>query len=227
MGSFWSSLPTALHGTVWAVVPETVSLDTIDGVRIEADLVRVDAIPARGCVVIGHPHPLYGGDRHNHVVRSLQVAAANVGLHSIAVDFRGVGNSGGVHDDGDSERLDLAAACELAELVEPDTPIVMAGYSFGSVVAMNVSHPWIAGWIAVAPPLPMMGSRPTAASNPRPKVLLAPEHDQFTPPSSLRLAVGDWSNTEIILMPGVDHFIAADAPAWCSTAVARVLQLID
>lgn len=204
---------------------ETVCLETIDGVPIEADVIRSHSSSPAGTLVIGHPHPLYGGDRHNHVVGALQRVAFDAGMNSIAVDFRGVGNSGGMHDDGDSERLDLAAACELSDLIEPDSPIVMAGYSFGAVVGLNVSHPWICGWLAVAPPLAMMSSRPTAATNARPKVLLLPEHDQFTAPREMVAAVESWPNTHTIVMPGVDHFLMADAPRWCGVGLTKLVTL--
>ena len=206
---------------------ETVYLETLDGVTIETDVVRTEQYPARAVVIIAHPHPQYGGDRHNHVVRALQTAAAELHCHSIAVDFRGVGNSGGLHDNGDSERLDLAAACELADMIEPECPIVMAGYSFGSVVGLNVSNPFIAAWLAVAPPLPMMQSLPTAANNHRPKFILAPEHDQFTNPAQLRDAVSTWANTTVIDLPGVDHFILADAPVACHQILELTLNAIS
>ena len=54
------------------MVVETVFIQTIDGVEIEADIIRTDAVTPRAVVIIGHPHPLYGGDRHSHVVRALQ-----------------------------------------------------------------------------------------------------------------------------------------------------------
>jgi alpha/beta superfamily hydrolase len=205
---------------------ETVYLETLDGVTIETDVVRTEQYPARAVVVIAHPHPQFGGDRHNHVVRALQDAAEDLGCHSIAVDFRGVGNSGGIHDNGDAERLDLAAACELADMIEPDCPIVMAGYSFGSVVGLNVSNPYIAAWLAVAPPLPLMTSTPTAANNHRPKFLLVPEHDQYTSPTQLRDAVTAWTNTTVVELPGVDHFIVADAPRGCRQILEMTLQAI-
>ena len=206
---------------------ETVYLETLDGMTIETDVVRTDQYPARAVVVIAHPHPQYGGDRHNHVVRALQQAASDLHCHSIAVDFRGVGNSGGEFDNGDAERLDLAAACELADMIEPDCPIIMAGYSFGSVVGMNVSNPNIAAWLAVAPPLPMMNTVPLAAKNHRPKFLLAPQHDQFTDPALLREFIATWVNTTVTDLPGVDHFIAADAPAACLTILQMTLDTIS
>lgn len=203
---------------------ETVYLDTIDGIQIEGDVIRTDEFPARAVVVIGHPHPLYGGDRFNPVVRAMQEAAASHGCHSIAIDFRGVNNSGGMHDDGDSERLDLAAACELADMIEPECPIIMTGYSFGSMVALNVTNPWIAAWIAVAPPLPMMKNVPLAAHKPQQKILIAPEHDQFTVPALLREATAEWTNTHIVELPQVDHFIAVGAQDACNSALDTVLS---
>jgi alpha/beta superfamily hydrolase len=154
----------------------------------------------------------------------MQEVALGLDCHSIAVDFRGVNNSGGFHDDGDSERLDLAAACQLSDLIAPEVPIIMTGYSFGSVVGLNVSNPWIAGWIAVAPPAQMMKSLPSAANSPRPKIVIAAEHDQFTTPDDMATAVSTWSNTEIILAPGVDHSFAVNAASLCNTALSRLLE---
>ena len=203
---------------------ETVFLETIDGVSIEADLVRTDNFPVRATVIIGHPHPLYGGNRFHPVVQALHAAASHLGCHSISVDFRGVGNSGGIHDDGDAERLDLAAACELVDMIEPDCPIVMAGYSFGATVALNVGNPWIAAWLAFAPPVALMKSTPIAANNPRTKILVAAEDDQFTSLDDMRRAVADWTNTHIIEVSGADHFFTHVAlDDLCSSALEHAL----
>ncbi len=206
---------------------ETIYLETIDGINVEADLMRTDAEHIRAVVIIGHPHPLYGGDRFNHVVRAMQEVALGLDCHSIAVDFRGVNNSGGFHDDGDSERLDLAAACELSDLIAPEVPIIMTGYSFGSVVGLNVSNPWIAGWIAVAPPAQMMKTIPSAANNPRPKIVIAAEHDQFTSPEEMAAAISTWDNSEMILATGVDHSFAVNVATHCNVALSRLLETIS
>lgn len=203
---------------------ETVYLETIDGVSIEADLIRTDQSPVRATVIIGHPHPLYGGDRFNHVVQAMQRAAADLHCHSVSVDFRGVGNSGGQFDNGDSERLDLAAACELVDLIETDCPIIMTGYSFGSVVALNVNNPWIIGWVGIAPPVAMMSSTPLAAMNTRPKYLIAPEHDQFTQPQQIREFTSSWVNTSVAELAHVDHSIAVGAYDACRLALQHILD---
>lgn len=205
---------------------ETVFLETLDGVHIEAGIVRSDAHKPRATVVVGHPHPLYGGDRTNHVVRALQQAAWELDCHSIAVNFRGVGHSSGEHDNGDAERLDLVAACELADMIEPDAPIVMAGYSFGAVVALNVTHPHISSWIGIAPPVPLMGSGPTARTHHRPKYLFAPEHDQFSSPDDLRGYVSQWTSTTLEILPSVDHFIQVHALECARAAIQQSLAAL-
>lgn len=203
---------------------ETVLLETIDGINIEAHLRRTDLFPASAVVIMAHPHPLHGGDSSNHVVQAMQNAAEELGCHSIAVDFRGVGNSGGFFDDGDSERLDLAAACELADMIETDCPVIMAGYSFGAVVALNVTHPLISGWIAIAPPLSATASAPIAAGSPRPKLLIVPEHDQFCEPEKAHAVAASWNNTVVSTMSGIDHFMAVGAQSACIDALGTLLK---
>lgn len=157
---------------------------------------------------------------------ALQTAAWTLGCHSIAPDFRGGGASGGEHDGGDAERLDLAAACELADLLEPDAPVVLAGYSFGSVVALDVTHPLVEAWLAVAPPLAMLARGPVSSRNPRPKIIVAPEHDQFSDPDDLAALVSTWENTEMRVVASVDHFLLAGAETTCREALTDLLTKI-
>jgi alpha/beta superfamily hydrolase len=196
---------TIEHGTVTFVSIETVTLTTIDGVPIAADIATaaVDR-PIRGGVVLAHPHPLYGGDRFNPVIDALFRAFPEHGFHAVRFDFRGAGDSGGDHHDGDSERLDVAAAVDFLAPFNDD--IWSIGYSFGSIVAMNVVEPRVSGWIAVAPPL-ADGSPVLAGHDPRPKLLLVPEHDQFCPTSSARERSREWPNTTIVEVAGTDHFL--------------------
>lgn len=203
---------------------ETVSLQTIDGVTLEADIIRADGDSPRAFVVIGHPHPLHGGDRTNNVVRAIQSAAHRLGCHSIAPDFRGAGGSMGTHDGGVSERLDLAAACELAAFVEDDVPVVMAGYSFGAAVSLDVVHSSIAAWLAVAPPAVMLSGPPVASSSHLPKHILMPEHDQFTTMDQISSVVDGWRNTTVAMIGGVDHFFAVGADDACRSALELILR---
>src|SRR5207302_861787 len=140
--------------------------------------------------VMCHPHPLYGGDMYNNVVDAVVLALAAAGVATVRFDFRGVGRSEGEHGDGLTERLDVVAAIETISPFAGDGPLVVAGYSFGAAVALSVADPRLAGWYAVAPPLAR--AEPTglvAAADHRPKLIEAPEHDQFTPPEVMATAV--------------------------------------
>ncbi len=206
---------------------ETVSLSTLDGLTLLADVTWADTEAsdgnARGFVVIGHPHPLYGGDRWNNVVRSIREAAAACGCHSIAPDFRGAGESPGEHDGGVAERLDLAAACDFAHTVEESLPVVMAGYSFGGAVALDVSLAPVAGWLAVAPPVSMIGHGPVSSRDHRPVRVLLPRHDQFSAVEDMEALLAGWQNSSLTVLEGVDHFIATGAAEQCRTAIESIL----
>jgi alpha/beta superfamily hydrolase len=101
-----------------------------------------------------------------------------------------------------------------------DAPLWLAGYSFGAAVALDVAHPRIDGWLAVAPPLAVMPGPRIAGADHRPKHLLVPGHDQFSPPDATAEAVAEWRNTDTTVLPSADHFLAghlAQVVAWAST----------
>lgn len=189
---------------------DTTTLVTIDGLHLEADVGTVPSgVDIRGAVVIAHPHPLYGGDRFNPVVSALFERLPSFGYHTLRFDFRGVGGSEGRHDDGDGERLDVAAGVDFVSYlvdVERDHEIWVAGYSFGAAVGLSVIEPRVTGWIAVAPPL-SSESRVLCAVDPRPKFLVVPAHDQFCPPERLETVVADWRNVDVTVVAMADHFL--------------------
>ena len=62
---------------------------------------------ARGIALIAHPHPLFGGTLDNKVVQTLARTFAELGYDAVRPNFRGVGATEGVHDEGDGETDDL------------------------------------------------------------------------------------------------------------------------
>jgi alpha/beta superfamily hydrolase len=199
-----------------------ITLVTLDGLRLDGDLtVPVGEAPLAG-VVLCHPHPRFGGDRHNAVVNALFTALGESGAAVLRFDFRGVNGSEGEHDDGIGERLDVAAAVDALALAI-DAPIWIAGYSFGAAVGLDVAHPRIDGWLAVAPPLAVMPGARVAASDHRPKHLLIAGHDQFSPPEATTDATRDWRNTTSTVLGTADHFLAGHLGAVSDWARAIVI----
>lgn len=199
---------------------ETVLIDALDGVQLRADLARVDGA-ALG-VVLTHPHPLYGGDRFNPIVDTLFKMLPAAGVSTIRFDFRGVNESGGSHDEGDSERLDVVAAIDMLDFVDADAPVWLVGYSFGALVALNVVDPRVAGWVAIAPPLAAFPGRVLADTDHRPKLLLVPQHDQYTPPEAVAPIIESWQATEMRTVESCDHFLVGRVQPIAATVVERL-----
>jgi hypothetical protein len=55
---------------------------------------------------------------------------------------------------------------------------------------------------------------------------VAPEHDQFTTPEALRTLVASWTNTEIVELSGVDHFMATGTDELCAQVLAQMLETL-
>jgi hypothetical protein len=202
---------------------ETVLLATADGLMLEGDAL----LPPEpwAAAVVAHPHPLYGGDRNNVVVDAVAHALHDAGVASVRFDFRGVGRSEGTHDDGEGERLDVAAALDVAAPFAGDGPVLVAGYSFGSIVAMNVTDPRLAGWLAIAPPLVPAAADPLAANDHRPKLLLVAEHDQFAPPAGVVTRAQAWRAATVETVPLTDHFLGGAVRCVAERAVAFLRSL--
>jgi uncharacterized protein len=222
IGSF-SAGGTAADGTVWLVAIETVLVETLDGLLLAGQLtVPRDAV---GAAVVCHPHPRFGGDMHNAVVDALFQALPAVGVATLRFDFRGVGTSEGEHDDGVGERVDAAAAIDLVAPFARNGPIVLCGYSFGAMVALDVVHPVLAAWCAVAAPLAHGGTR-LAGPDHRPKLLVVPEHDQFTSVEEAGEVSGGWRSVTMTTVPMADHFLAGATGRVAADVAAFVTSLV-
>jgi alpha/beta superfamily hydrolase len=201
------------------------SFTTADGLALEGEW-RLPEQP-RAAAVITHPHPLHGGNMTALVTGALFTALTGAGLAVLRFNFRGVGASEGSHDEGRGERLDVIAAIDtLAGQIPAQTPLLLAGWSFGADVALAVAHPAIAGWFAVAAPLRTVPlDEISAAEDSRPKLFAVPQHDQFRPPDSLDEVVADWPNTRIEVVAGADHFLVGRTDVVARLAVEFSDQL--
>jgi uncharacterized protein len=192
-----------------------ITLTTTDGQQLDGDFAAPPAStgPPVGCVVLAHPHPLRGGNRRSPVIKMLFDGFADARWAVIRFDFRGVGRSTGVHGDGISERLDVAAALDHLHTEFPTLPAVLVGYSFGARVVLSVEDPHVRGWIAIAPPLavsPPSAERDSVGQDPRPKRLIVPAQDDFSPPTATTHATAVWVNTSLTVVEGADHFFRND-----------------
>lgn len=170
-------------------------------------------VPARGVAVIAHPHPLFGGTMDNKVVQTLARAFVAGGFAAVRFNFRGVGGSAGVHDDGQGELDDLLAVVRQAA---PEGPVALAGFSFGAFVTSHaLARLWGAREVASAVLVGTAASRFTVAPVP-PEAQLRTlvvhgEHDETVPLAS----VMDWARPQtlpVTVVPGGGHFFHGQLP---------------
>jgi alpha/beta superfamily hydrolase len=190
-----------------AVPTDVQLLRAADGVGLEAES-RVPTAPV-GAAVLAHPHPQHGGSMRSLVTSELFHSLPERGVAVIRFNFRGVERSEGRYDDGHGEQLDVLAALDTLDGLVGGVPLILAGWSFGADISLSIVDERLAGWCAVAPPLRILrADELLAAHDPRPKRLVVPENDQFRPPDSARAFVEGWTNTEVDVIAGGDHFLA-------------------
>jgi alpha/beta superfamily hydrolase len=178
----------------------------------------------RGVAVIAHPHPLFGGTMDNKVVQTLARAFVQCGWRAVRFNFRGVGASGGVHDQGAGELQDLLGV--VADQAPADA-LALAGFSFGAfVTSQAVAQLW------PQRPLEKLVLVGTAASRfavaPLPQELheralvVHGEVDDTVPLSD----VLDWARPQklpVTVIPGVEHFFHGQLPLLRSLVARHLL----
>lgn len=97
------------------------------------------AAPIHSYAVVCHPHPLFGGTMDNKVVTSVCRALNEVAIAAIRFNFRGVGASSGVFDQGLGETLDAIAVADWGAARWPHASMLAAGFSFGAYVAFKLA----------------------------------------------------------------------------------------
>ena len=176
--------------------------------RLEAILMLPETPPAAAAVVC-HAHPLHGGMMHFKVVFRAAKALQSAGLAVLRFNFRGVGRSEGAYDHGTGEQEDARAALfELQDRV-PGVPLVLGGFSFGSMVALRVAarDPRVRAVFALGFPLRMAEDHSFLASIDRPRLFVQGENDEFGPGEALRTLVEPLPPPrEIVVVPATDHF---------------------
>lgn len=75
---------------------------------------------------------------HNKVVFRAASALNDAGVVTLRINFRGVGQSTGTHDEGEGEREDVLAGLDYLSTTYPGKKLILCGFSFGSRVGMEV-----------------------------------------------------------------------------------------
>jgi hypothetical protein len=176
--------------------------------RIEAILMSPESEPVAAAVVC-HAHPLHGGMMHFKVVFRSAKALQEHGLAVLRFNFRGVGRSEGAHDDGVGEQEDARAALSELERRLPGLPLVLGGFSFGSVVALRVAarDTRVRAVFALGFPLVGFGDAATLRAPSQARLFVQGEQDQFGAGEALRGLVEPLPPPrELVILAGANHF---------------------
>jgi alpha/beta superfamily hydrolase len=176
--------------------------------RLEAVLMRSAAPPVAAAVVC-HAHPLHGGMMHFKAVFRAAKALQSAGLAVLRFNFRGVGRSEGTHDDGVGEQEDARAALSQVQERFPGAPLVLGGFSFGSVVALRVAarDTRVRAVFALGFPIGSEGDAATLQAPSQPRLFVQGETDQFGAGEALRALVEPLPPPrELVIVPAANHF---------------------
>lgn len=161
----------------------------------------------RGIALVAHPHPLYGGTMENKVAQTLARTFVTLGYATARFNFRGVGESEGVHDDGRGEVDDMDIMYKHMTQQYPGLPVALSGFSFGTFVQAQFQQRLIAEG-RPAERLVLVGT--AAGKWPMPPV--PPDtiliHGELDDTITLQ-EVFDWArplDIPVTVIPGADHF---------------------
>ncbi len=175
--------------------------------RIECAIDRPAGAP-RGLAIACHPHPQFGGTLDNKVVQTIARACLDLGWACVRFNFRGVGASEGVWDEGRGEVDDALAVVANWRGREEfrGLPYLLGGFSFGGYVAVEASHRLGVGdaprrIVLIGPSTEKQAVPPV----PPDTLVIHGESDDVVPLAAT-LAWARPQNLPVVVFPGVGHF---------------------
>jgi alpha/beta superfamily hydrolase len=160
--------------------------------------------------VICHPHPLYGGNMHNNVVKALKKGLLERNFECLRFNFRGTGRSWGSHGNGVDEEDDVLAAIDfiLQGNNRDKRTLLVAGYSFGCWVSLKAvgRDDRASLLVGISPPTDVYDFS-FLTEEKRPKLLIAGDDDFVCSSENFQELVDRIpAPKQGVLLPGADHF---------------------
>jgi alpha/beta superfamily hydrolase len=208
---------------------QDIELQTADGLTLVGELALPVDRPPVSTLICLHPLPTHGGMMDSHLLRKAAWRLpALAGVAVLRFNTRGTssvrGTSGGVFDEGEGERHDVAAAIQYGEFAELPR-LWLLGWSFGTELALRHGcDPAVVGAILLSPPLRRTKPEDLAvwAASGKPVVALVPELDDYLRPAEAVERFAAIPQAEVIGVPGAKHLWVGDAETVLDEIVKRV-----
>jgi len=176
--------------------------------RLEAILKPPGGPASNGVALVLHPHPLGGGTMHNKVVFRAASALNDTGLVVLWINFRGVGQSTGTHDEGEREREDVSSGLDYLAEHYSGQEITLTGFSFGARVGLEVglADERVVRMISIGTPVDKYDFSFLAGCR-KPVLFVHGEHDEYGNLDRLRELIAKINApVDLRIINGAGHF---------------------
>jgi alpha/beta superfamily hydrolase len=176
--------------------------------RLEALLEEPEYTAPVETALVCHPHPQHGGTMHNKVVYRIARGLRSTGAVVLRFNYRGVNLSEGFYDEGEGELEDARAALDYLRRRYPALPFTVAGFSFGSRIALRLGCGIARRVIAVGFPAAYK-DKASLDTCTTPRVFIESTHDQFCSVEQIESIVAGLPEPKrLYLIEAQDHFFA-------------------
>jgi alpha/beta superfamily hydrolase len=182
--------------------------------------------PESPVALILHPHPQFGGTINNQIVYHLYYSFVQRGFSVLRFNFRGVGRSQGLFDNGAGEMLDAAAALDWMQAINKEaTTCWIAGVSFGAWISMQLlmRRPEVEGFISVAPPANLYDFS-FLAPCPSSGLIVNGEIDRVAPAADVQILVDKLKTQKGI---EIGHIVVPNANHFFENRIEDLMAVID
>jgi uncharacterized protein len=178
--------------------------------RLEALLEEPEEGSPSEAALVCHPHPQHGGTMHNKVVYRIARGLRSSGAVVLRFNYRGVNLSEGEYAHGEGELEDARVALAYLRGRYPSLPFTLAGFSFGSRIALRLGCEGAGARRVIAVGFPTTYKDRSFLENCTvPRIFIQSTRDQFGPISDLEpLVAGLPEPKKLVLVEASDHFFA-------------------
>ncbi len=223
-----TDVPDIRQNTVLPAERRDVVLHTADGLELVGELALSVGRPPVATLVCLHPLPTEGGFMDSHLLKKMSYRLpALADLAVLRFNTRGTtsprGTSQGAFDNGEGEKLDIAAALDLCE-AEDLPSIWLVGWSFGTDLVLKYGcDPSVAGAVLISPPLRFSAPSDLQvwAESGKPLTALVPELDDFLRPEQARERFAAVPQCDVVAVDGAKHLFVGHTERVLDEVVAR------